>query len=347
MIEATPSSPLSFMQKLSASVHLFEPKAEPQNTTVSATGHTDPRLIVVGGWMDANEAHLAKYICKYHELFPTSSILLLRTTLAGVNVQSLGRRHATAAVEPIRKILMSSASHDEQHPRLLVHMFSGGGTCSLHHLYDLYPEIFFDEQSSSSSSSSAAVTAAGNSGNEKSGRRKRTTPNDSNDNRAVSFSRSLITIPPYISIFDSAPAVYDYKATLNAVLGSLKPGISRTLAAPAVHLLAMVWWLAVHVLGQTDVMSLYGISVNDKQYKATGEVRRCYIYGENDIAVSPRHIEKHAREAGEKGFNVRLEKFEGSGHVSHARNDPERYWNIVKDAWYGREESTITERAKL
>lgn len=149
-------------------------------------------------------------------------------------------------------------------------------------------------------------------------------------------TRGSPVIPPYVSIFDSSPAGYAYDATVNAVLSSLRPGLGRTLVVPAVHLLSATWWLYVHGLGKTDPMTVYGRSVNDRGRKAEGEVRRCYIYSEDDVAVSARHVERHAREARIKGFSVRMEKFEKSGHVSHARVDPERYWNIVQEMWYGK-----------
>lgn len=203
------------MQKLSNSVYLYEPKSKPDPVTTS--DDAAPRLILVGGWMDARDVHLAKYVRKYQELFPTSAILLLKSTLAGVNIYSVGRGHARAAVEPLRRILreeldsspssqpslssslpsppslslspslspspsssassstssspsrspapsrssslsstsslFSSAYADRRRPRLLVHILSGGGTCSLHHLYDFYAQHIHQDGSPLSASS--------------------------------------------------------------------------------------------------------------------------------------------------------------------------------------------------
>jgi hypothetical protein len=369
-----PGSPLSFMRKLSASVYLYEPEFPSSHTWATVSDRSDPRLVLIGGWMDASEGHLAKYVYKYHDLFPTSAILLIKSTLAGVNLQSLGRSYASAAVEPIWRLLRNeivrasseakaisasaSASTstvkfsssgltklENQRPRLLVHMLSGGGACSLHHLYSLLPEFVFERESPPPSCVPGSATGESDSKSlQRSGRELAT---GGNGTEAAGTTRQSITIPPYVSIFDSAPAVYDYDATIKAILGNIKPGLNWTLAAPAVHLLAISWWLAVHVMGQTDPMSLYGISVNDRQCKAKGEVRRCYIYSENDLSVPSWHIERHAREAEEKGFSVRMEKFEGSAHVSHSRLDPERYWKIVQEVWRGSQHGIALEKSKL
>lgn len=44
-------------------------------------------------------------------------------------------------------------------------------------------------------------------------------------------------------------------------------------------------------------------------------------------------VEKHAEKAREVGLNVRMERFEDSKHVAHARADPERYWGAVRRLW--------------
>lgn len=60
---------------------------------------------------------------------------------------------------------------------------------------------------------------------------------------------------------------------------------------------------------------------------------RVYLYSEMDEIVPFEAVEEHAREAVAKGFEVQLERFKESTHVSHARQDPERYWGVVKSLW--------------
>jgi len=44
-------------------------------------------------------------------------------------------------------------------------------------------------------------------------------------------------------------------------------------------------------------------------------------------------VEKHGLEAREKGVEVRMERFEKSSHVGHARVEGERYWNAIEEVW--------------
>lgn len=64
------------------------------------------------------------------------------------------------------------------------------------------------------------------------------------------------------------------------------------------------------------------------------ETKRVYIYSDADDMVPWHHIEDHAAEAKEKGFNVEMERFEGTDHVGHMRSgNGERYWGIVNKLW--------------
>ena len=60
---------------------------------------------------------------------------------------------------------------------------------------------------------------------------------------------------------------------------------------------------------------------------------RCYIYSDEDQTIRAKDVERHADEARATGWNVRMEKFHGSGHVQHLKLDPERYWDVVSDFW--------------
>jgi hypothetical protein len=62
----------------------------------------------------------------------------------------------------------------------------------------------------------------------------------------------------------------------------------------------------------------------------TAERRRTYIYSAEDTLTDWRDVEAHAKEAERKGFEVGLERYKGSKHVAHAREDERRYWGIFK-----------------
>lgn len=57
------------------------------------------------------------------------------------------------------------------------------------------------------------------------------------------------------------------------------------------------------------------------------------MYSDADKLVPGRAVSEHAEEARKKGFMVNVEKFDGTPHVNHVRQNPERYWSAVKMAW--------------
>ncbi|KAF8193449.1 hypothetical protein BJ912DRAFT_901834 [Pholiota molesta] len=61
--------------------------------------------------------------------------------------------------------------------------------------------------------------------------------------------------------------------------------------------------------------------------------RRLYLYSDADDMIPAEEVEAHAAEAKGRGLEVRMEKFEGSPHVAHARTYPERYWGAVRKVW--------------
>jgi hypothetical protein len=60
---------------------------------------------------------------------------------------------------------------------------------------------------------------------------------------------------------------------------------------------------------------------------------RCYIYSNEDALIAHQDIEDHAADSKRLGIPVTLHNFETSGHVNHARVDPNAYWNAVLDTW--------------
>lgn len=141
------------------------------------------------------------------------------------------------------------------------------------------------------------------------------------------------TLPPHVTIMDSAPAAsWEY----NKIIAALSPGIRRGLVGrvfgmPLCHLLALWKMGSIRILGFPDDLAVWARSHNDEQHAS--EVRRVYCYGDEDPVVPSFDVEKHATEAEDNGFNVRKEFFKGSSHVAHMRSDPDRYWRIVQDAW--------------
>ncbi|KAK9234236.1 hypothetical protein V1525DRAFT_459583 [Lipomyces kononenkoae] len=138
------------------------------------------------------------------------------------------------------------------------------------------------------------------------------------------------TLPRHITIFDSCPCIYRIEGSV-VFLNSGLSFAQRILAAPLIYLVSF-YWSVVIVLGiRPDWLAVWGRTHNDAKRKL--EVRRTYIYSETDTLVGYKDIETHANAATSHGFEVRMETFEGSAHVSHARKDENRYWAVVRDTW--------------
>ncbi|KAI2601821.1 hypothetical protein GGR54DRAFT_626797 [Hypoxylon sp. NC1633] len=135
---ANGAKPLSFMETLDPFVSLYRPEASTSTTTTSENATNQPQLIIVASWTGAKAVHIAKYIVKYQTLYPTSQILLLQSTMNHIIRPSLigpSMKHAASVVRAIFQAQMSSS------PRILVHMFSNGGSSSIANLYEQYAAL--------------------------------------------------------------------------------------------------------------------------------------------------------------------------------------------------------------
>ncbi|KAI1491647.1 hypothetical protein F5X96DRAFT_630373 [Biscogniauxia mediterranea] len=291
-------SPLAFMEKLSPAVLFHRPSA-----SISPSPTTDPKLVLVLGWMDARDVHLARYVNQYRTMYPSSAILLVKGRLADLIFPSIGLRDTAPAVEPILATLTErdngTGPQDTRRPQLLIHSLSGGGSCSLYHLYNHFSQRH-----------SLESDVEGHGDGDREGKP---------------------SLPKHVTIFDSSPGVWSYQFNVDLLTAGLKPGWKQMVALPVAHLVAMTFWVLIRVFGLPDNQKTYSTAHNDP--RKNDEFSRIYIYSNTDKICPAKEVELDAAEAKKKGFNVRLERFEGSGHVGHIRVDAERYWSIVKEAW--------------
>ncbi|KAK0638970.1 hypothetical protein B0T16DRAFT_462684 [Cercophora newfieldiana] len=289
------NGPLTFMTRLAPDIHHFRPT--PTSPIGPPRWVPQPELIVIASWMGARDAHIAKYIHQYRAMFPTAEILLLRSEAGHfMRPGAFKKAIASFAVPVVRAAFPdwafevgegeggdSSTVGGVGKPRVLVHVFSGGGSFSLFWL------------------------------------------------------RSLLSLPPHTVLYDSAPPQYHYAESYGAISTSLPSRNLQILLAPLVHLWCIIWWLRHRVFDYRGGGPLGRIAdaQNEREGRARGEVRRGYVYSEGDAFVGWKDVESHGEEARRRGFEVRMERFEGSGHVNHARVDGERYWSVVRSIWEG------------
>ncbi|KXN88599.1 hypothetical protein AN958_06863 [Leucoagaricus sp. SymC.cos] len=66
---------------------------------------------------------------------------------------------------------------------------------------------------------------------------------------------------------------------------------------------------------------------------AVNAVPRLYIYSKKDKMTPSKYVESHIKEATLLGLDVTVEVFQDTSHVTHARQDPNRYWGAVRKVW--------------
>lgn len=152
-------------------------------------------------------------------------------------------------------------------------------------------------------------------------------------------------VPRYTVLFDSAPGQFHFRSTLTAFGLTVPTPWVRRLLAPLLFAMVAYFWARVRLRplfgGGAGPLRAAADSHNDPSLLGT-EIRRTYVYSDEDELVPAPDVEAHAAQAKEAGFDVRLEKFSGA-HVAHARADPDRYWRVVRETWYGPDAKVVAD----
>lgn len=74
-------------------------------------------------------------------------------------------------------------------------------------------------------------------------------------------------------------------------------------------------------------------AMNSIDHIDPARTRLLYLYGKDDKLIYASDIESHIAESRERGWEVDVERFDGSQHVGHMRKYPERYWDAICDSW--------------
>ncbi|KAK8086757.1 hypothetical protein PG994_001731 [Apiospora phragmitis] len=137
--------------------------------------------------------------------------------------------------------------------------------------------------------------------------------------------------PLHCAVYDSCPGLWTPTSGYHAVMAGISKGIWRWIVSPFLHILNFYFMIVVKVLRRP-----YPLLNNANFHNNKEEVRqsnRAYIYGKKDKMVEWTHVERHAQQAGDKGYHVRTEMFANSPHVAHMRTNETRYVRIVTDTW--------------
>lgn len=127
--------------------------------------------------------------------------------------------------------------------------------------------------------------------------------------------------PGRVAIVPSVTAVRSGMGKTNWVMRGLVTGM--------LYVLMTVLKVVGVLTRRPNITTVLRAKLNDPALVDT-KAARCYVYSEVDEMVGWEDVEDHAREARSLGYTVDLQKFEGSGHASHARVDEKRYWGLVQ-----------------
>lgn len=142
-------------------------------------------------------------------------------------------------------------------------------------------------------------------------------------------------MPIFSMIIDSAPGKATIASGAKALSFALpRQRILRFFGMGIIYTVLVIGWLVRKITRAKDSVTLARTGINDSRIinAVDGQAhakKRCYIYSDTDELISWQDVEEHAADAEAKGWVVEKEKF-GSPHVGHMREDPERYWGIVK-----------------
>ncbi|KAI1435576.1 hypothetical protein GGR50DRAFT_308352 [Xylaria sp. CBS 124048] len=137
---APSSASLHMMTKLSPYVFTYEPSETRPAPTVEIS---DPKLIILAAWMDAKDAHIAKYIAHYQSIYPDAIILLIKFVLVEAMLAPVASSAVQHAVWYFHSLIRADIlSANPERPEVLAHIFSNGGTTSMRNVYVAYKRLF-------------------------------------------------------------------------------------------------------------------------------------------------------------------------------------------------------------
>ena len=305
------SSPLHDFINLGPRTSLFTP----QNPTPG-------QLIVLCTWLGAAPKHIFKYASLYKSIAPGARILLVESDIASITSTYVRQREAIrpavaatldtiseCGIVPIKETTQVgngsrekpiSISTGKAAPRILLHLFSNGGTTTVTQLL-LVLKAHLNVPLPLVGLLCDSCPAKGT--------------------YWRSYDAMLLSLPKNMaSQFLGALACH-------CILIMLYTWIAYGNENPAsLHRRTMLD-------GETVSASGGGGNVDLGGTKVVGRV--CYFYSKVDRMCLWTDIRDHANDARKLGWDVREVVFENGGHCAHFPTDEEKYANAVKSIWNG------------
>ncbi|KAJ7121260.1 hypothetical protein C8R43DRAFT_959608 [Mycena crocata] len=259
--------------------------------------NTDPRVIILFGWMDAPLRLLTRYAINHRLRWPTSDIVIVQSHAAYIWSSDEKRDDM---LKPLAQFLVSTL-YKQPEGGIFLHVLSNGGAFQLITLSRLLRSAIAPEHPS--------IRLA--------------------------------------TVIDSAPGTGEFSSLLTTVNTNMKSAAARAMSTIPVSILYLAIQVKKIASGQqnlfTDLHARLGMP--ELLPLTDPHAPRLYIYSASDAMVPATSVEKHIYnlQTSTPLSDVEVEKFSGSGHVMHERQDPVRYWRAVQAVW----ERSLPIRAKL
>ncbi|MCJ1432470.1 hypothetical protein MMC27_001827 [Xylographa pallens] len=269
---------LSHFVQINPSVYVYEAPKSTTETDKATAKHGHPDIVLLLSWSGANIKHVAKYTPGYIDLYPTAQIILV--TSAFTDFVFGGSASKKLQLDPVIQIFISNPD-----ARILVHLFSNGGSHKLWRLAKLY----------------------------------KTTQGQ--------------LLPMNALVLDSAPGTATFERSAEALAYEMpQPWYLRLPGFTLLYLFLFIFGVVLTIAGWTNTIDRVWKELNDPDLISVQAIRE-YIYSKADRLVFWKDVEDHADEAEAKGYQVKKETFEDTGHVAHMRLEYERYWNEIAALW--------------
>lgn len=285
-------SVLPGFRKINDVAYVYEPSTE--GAPASA-----PEIIILCTWMDAAVKHIAKYAKVYTTQYPDSLLLLIRSDVSELTWRSTSQQ--IQRMEPAASVLTNCIARGKsstQSPRVLLHVFSNGGSWQACSLAKAYKKLHNEE--AILPISAVVVDSA---------------PSLLHAGRAHT---AMTTGLPKSAIIQTVGSVFFW-----GIIGMI--WLVDTLGLQENPLLAMRAMLndTSEPFLRRDIPRVYIFSKTDK------------LVPDEDVILHASHARSKLELEGVDNAEdiIKLEEFEGSNHVAHMMLDPKRYWKIVEDTW--------------
>lgn len=258
-----------------------------------------PSLVLIFSWSDAPLAAISKFVTLYRRDlgFVHSTIVVVRSSSASFIFKSVKQREKI--LQPIFDLLLAELYSPECRG-LIIHLISNSAGFQLVQLAKMLKHI------------------------------------SGHPPRPV----------PIALILDSLPSSNEYRSMVRAFVTILPGGrsflLKHLLWTPTLSLIYAIYYVVNYwILGNEELLSElreYLVKEPSVIPLGCGHPGRLYIYSDADMMATDKDVEAHLDELASKKFTagdsvILVEKYKGSRHVSHLRNDHDRYRDAVSRVW--------------